>query len=260
VSQYVVMFVLGIVYLVADGVTRAVGGPRSAPFIAIGACGLGATFYFLRRGRHAARVRARATPSEHGVPDERYRVRCVGWEVARASFDRLGPVEDRPFEPRVFFGFFAVNPAKRVMMAWMVLLAVLMSSGLAWVMLTGGSNAFIGTSLFPMSAIVGAAIVAVCLPTYVRVVPGRVDVLHYTAMSRRARRAVSHDLRRARVLVDLNSRTIKIEPPPDDTRGPAVTRLWFGWVPRGEELAHAVLEAAISSAPAAELPEDELVG
>jgi len=259
-ANLVGLFMFAAVFFGTRWINDIFGGPSWTPFAAIGACAIVVAVHFASRARRNARIRALAAPSEHGVPDDRYRVQCVGWEVPRADFDRLGPVQDRAFEPRLFPGFFAVAPGKRTKKAWTFLMVVFMLAGIALLIVNRASGSMMGIFQFPVAAILAAGVVAVCLPTYIRVVPGRVDVLHYTVFTRRARRSVSHTVRTARVLADLNSKTVIIHAPPDAPWEPATMTFWFGWMPRGTEFAHAVLEAAISSAPTPPLPEDELVG
>lgn len=47
-------------------------------------------------------------------------------------------------------------------------------------------------------------------PTYIRVVPGRLDIIRYRALSKRVADAVHIDLRRARILVDVRKGYAKI--------------------------------------------------
>ncbi len=247
-------------FLVTRAVNGALAGPSWVPFAFVGVGALAAVAYFVRRSFLDARIRAGATPSGAGQTDPRYRVRCAGWEVPRARLDALGPINGHPFEPRVFAGFFALAPGKRTVRAWVLLTLLFMVVSVVYLVRSPGAGSFVGMVQFPFAAILAGGVVAICLPTYIRVVPGRIDVLQYTALTRRAVRTRSHDLRSARVLVDLNVRTITVHAAPDRPWEAATVRFWFGWMPRGFEFAHAVLEGAVCTAPSPPVPERELLG
>ena len=94
-----------------------------------------------------------------------------------------------------------------------------------------------------------------CLrPIYFRVVPGRLDVLHYSAFRHRPLRTLFHDLKSAPVLVDLRRSLIFIG------EGRKIAEYSFLLVPAGARLAYQVLVAAISTYKPGPLPEDDMVG
>lgn len=259
-SFYVISFALYAAYFITRGAASLLGGPPWLAYAAMGTTGVGAVTWSLARARTQVRLRSAAKQSSADQTDERFRVRCVGWKPLRERLDRLGAVQDRSFEPRIFPGFFAVSPSKGLMWAWGVLLFVFIIAGVAAVSVRPGLGDMISGYQMPFAAFLASAILFLAHPTYLRVAPGRIEVLHYTAFTRRARRCEVHDLRTARVLVELNTRQVIIESPCTIASLDGVTCFWFGWMPRSDEFAHAVLEAAISTAPTPPLPEDELVG
>ncbi len=259
-SFYVTLFVIYTAYFITRGISSLLGGPPWLAHATMGATGVAVVTWSLARARTQIRLRAAAKRSGADQTDERFRVRCVGWKPRRERLDRLGAVQDRPFEPRIFPGFFAVSPSKGLMWAWGSLLSVFIVAAVAVVAVRPGLGDMISGYQMPFAAFLASAILFLACPTYFRIDPGRIEVLHYSAFTRRARRCEAHDLRTARVLVDLNTRQLIIEPPGTVASLDGVTCFWFGWMPRSDDFAHAVLEAAISTAPTPPLPEDELVG
>lgn len=127
----------------------------------------------------------------------------------------------------------------------------------------------------------GAGAVALpefCAPTYVRIVPGRLDVIRFSVFRRRPASVASFDLRRSRVLVDVKRAVVSVEPPDanaaparkvrskrwpyavSEEGGPRRFAVGFVLTPSRRRLLQAACAAALSEAPTPELPADELLG
>ena len=100
----------------------------------------------------------------------------------------------------------------------------------------------------------GGFITAAIWPVYLRVVPGRLDILRYNTLGRTVSEIVKHDLRTSAVLVDLNQRCVFL------AKDGITTEIGFGAVRDPYEFAHAVLTAAVSTHQPAPLPDDALIG
>jgi hypothetical protein len=101
---------------------------------------------------------------------------------------------------------------------------------------------------------VGGLLTGVLWPTYLRLVPGRLDVIRYSLLGRGVVECVKHDLRSSAVLVDLNQHCVFLA-----TDG-ITTEVSYGAVRDPYDFAHAVLLAAVSTHKPAPLPDDALVG
>jgi hypothetical protein len=92
-------------------------------------------------------------------------------------------------------------------------------------------------------------------PAYLRMSPGRVDILEYGLLGSGAPRVRHIDLRGAKVLVMSSMRGIVIEPPD----GPPLV-VQCGTTLRWHELVRALFNAARSKHPTPAMPDDALVG
>jgi len=104
------------------------------------------------------------------------------------------------------------------------------------------------------AATIGGVSTAFVWPTYLRVVPGRLDVLRAGILGRGVRAAERHDLRSSAVLVDLGLRCLFL------AKDGVTTEIAFGALASPREFAHSVLLAAVSTHEPAPLPDDALVG
>jgi len=182
--------------------------------------------------------------------DRPVRLSCVG-SVPEIEAD--GPLVDVPFEPRLFWASLAVPPRRG---AKTLLFCATMVVGLVSWRFAGHVLGWdtIGIAYFWGAYVVGAVCYAWFRPIYYRVVPGRLDVLRFSAIWRRAVSVQSYDLRKTPVLVDLRRHMVFVGPPAkaDDFS--------FALVPGRKRFARAVFMAAVSTYEPGPLPHDELLG
>lgn len=185
--------------------------------------------------------------------DQRFRLRLAAGN--RDAF-ALRTLSDDPFEPRLFNLWFAL-PRRRLLAG--LVLVFFVTSWNACITMTIVSSPGIKSPpalqvLLPLVTIAAVGTLF-AFPTYFRIVPGRLDVMQYFALSRSKPSISKFDLRSSRVLVDLNRDVILIEP----SDGP-VRILRVGSVVDRIGLARAIFEAARSTHPAPPLPDDALLG
>jgi hypothetical protein len=189
-------------------------------------------------------------------PGETRRLACVGLP------DRLlqhGELADRSFEPVISSGTF-VQPFPRRMNVVTVLLMPAMAL-LMHVLLTclpasiaNQPHAYVMGRIYCGVAL-AVLIVGWLWPTYFRIVPGGLDVLRFNNILNRPVEAEHHDLRKARVLVDLRRGVVFI----DHEDGHSV-ELPIRWMRGQERFAYYLFLAAMSSHQPPPLPDDRLLG
>lgn len=191
--------------------------------------------------------------------DPRYRLRVVG-RRRRLELLRQCPIQlGSTFEPEIFRITFAVEPKyhagrKMILLFLMGLLVVVMAEFIWGIMPRGIEYATImGPLCFARFAR------AFIWPTYLRVVPGRLDVLQYRFLGAGPPRVRSYGLRTSRICIHVNNSLAVF--PPDATDGelfPAVSMGWFQKDPIDFE--RTLLTAALTDLPSPPLPDDELIG
>ncbi len=190
--------------------------------------------------------------------DEAYRLRLTA--NPRQAHAVLGtPLSGELFEPRVFPIPLALpTPAWPAFTAYIVLTIL---ASLAWtfirIKVMGGFNRFIGGP-WDFWAVMSLAMIpfAWTWPTYLRISPGRLEVMRYRFLGVGTPAITVIDLRTARVLIDLGAGFIKIG---DDAAARQIVLPNYG--PRWTDIARAVLESARHEGDFVEgLPKDALVG
>lgn len=206
------------------------------------------------------------------------RVRCVG---GQAAVDRMRPIPLEPFEPVIERVLVASRPDRSFLVAWAIGSCLFMIGLLVVAELTGT-----GFRIGPMSLwsfgyfIFGLVLFGGCLfasamyPTYLRIAPGRVDVLRFSFLGRRVRELERFDVGRDRVLVLLRAGAVIVEPlmpsaegETDSTPSTAAEKpdragsrcIIFAGSMNRTELARDILAAAISPHPTPALPDDRLL-
>lgn len=260
-TSYVWSGVFVLIWVLVSAVGSRIGLSKGVSLAISCALGLGAAAAYVV---HLFRT---YRPSKSDPPegldahlDPRARVRCI---VPDAIFMRLrqrGPVLDHPFEPRIFAGFFAVTPTRGTIITFVILMTAGVVGAFIFGLAHPATSVMMPGMQLPIASGIASIVLFLARPTYLRVVPGRIDVLHYTVLTRRAVRTESVDLRAARVTVDFPRKHVIINPVGAIPALDGSTSFWFGWMPRSGEFVHTVLQAAICSAPTPELPPDELVG
>ena len=180
------------------------------------------------------------------------RLCCIGAPEQLAEF---GEWTDAPFQPTFFFGKFVIRG--RGVPSWLfdgiAALAFLAVLGL-------GFHGFVGVSewalvpVFVAAVGLADAVTSLLWPTYLRLVPGRLDVLGYAPMSRKPNFYHGYHLRDAQITVDLRRSLVSIVSPRD--------RLEFGIALMRERryFAYMLFLAAMSTHEPGPVPEDDLVG
>ena len=184
--------------------------------------------------------------AEHSKPDPEVRLNCI---APRESILRLGPMGDLSFPPQVFRLTLGAP-----LSSGDVLLACVLGAVTVIVVHVAGA-AFFWFGLTILLAIGTALALAACLrPSYVRIVPGRLELLRYGFLPSRACQVRGYDLRKARVLVDLRRCVVFIDE--QETR----CDFSFALVVRPHRLAYYVLRAATCASNAPSLPTETFLG
>lgn len=191
------------------------------------------------------------TAGLHERPDPSCRLCVVGLPDDLLAF---GPLDDASFEPAAFRSLAATPPA----MSWIAAppLVVFLVAAYCLPGLLRPSSLF-GAPLMLWavgSGVATAIAVAWFWPRYYRVLPGRLDLMDYRPLARRGRLVRSVHLRSAKLLIDMRFWTVRIE-----TDGSSEEFL-FRFMPDRRRFAHMLLLAAVSTAPAPELPDGDLIG
>lgn len=190
--------------------------------------------------------------------DQRFRLRLTASE--RQAHAVLGPgLSDNLFEPRVFQVPLALpKPAWPAFTAYIVVTVAL---SLLWTFMRIRFVSLLGSVVagpWDYWAVACATMVpfAWMWPTYLRVTPGRLDVMRYRFLGAGVPAVTTFDLRSVRLLIDLGAGAVLIGEEGNEQR---VVLSDYG--PRWTEIARALLEAARYQGPLAEpLPDDALVG
>jgi hypothetical protein len=251
------MFGIGIVWTVLAWVSSAASGLLGISFwwvfVLLTLAGAWGSWVALRR-------RTAGGPAWAGdiarARDESYRLALLAYTPEEVG--RMGEIRNDPFEPVIVPVLFPLRGP-----GWAVVTAWLLAAALVWFGLErfqSGMGVVSAMSIGGLGLWASAGLAALPLaflwPTYLRVSPGRLDVMRYGLLGMGGPRVTTFDLRTARVVIHLDSRRIQVSPV-DGT--PAVINL--GMVsPRRYELARAVLEAARWRGEVTPLPGDALVG
>lgn len=185
------------------------------------------------------------------LPDAAARIGVVGREDQLAALIRSKTISDLAFEPAVFDAAAMLPMTGRQRWTYYGCLGV---GGLILLVITRG-----GRSTPPLLAAACAVSLAAFFtpliwPRTARLVPGRLDMLTCSFLGGRIVECRSYDLRTPVILVDLRAKYVLMASS-DGTQ----TRLRFP-TRNPDAFVAALLSAAISTAPAAPLPEDALVG
>jgi hypothetical protein len=245
--------VYGFTFLVVfAGVHRGVGGIGYGLGIAVGIVLLIALWRWLRL--RPAQADLEAAEALLGPRDREARVACHGDPPHLARVLAKGALEDVLFEPRVFFGMGAFRASGHQRIAqWIAGVCVLVA--LVW--LEGGyGRGEMGNPYFDIIASVAGGVVlgTLAFPTYVRVVPGRLDVMQCGFLGRSILSRRSIDLRKSRVVIDLSTQVIV------HTDGSGTPPIGYAAMWDSAAFANAVLLACMSTHTPPPLPDDALVG
>jgi hypothetical protein len=185
-------------------------------------------------------------------PDDAYRINCVGHP---GDLGDCGPLEDVSFEPHIF-------PA--LLSGWLSGRAIAVSAmvmvGAAAVLYALASAVGLATEYayvpFYFWAGMGIAVYASTWlwPTYVRVVPGRLEVMQFSSMRGRPPALHRYSLRSARILTDMRRWAVIVD------EGKRSVELPILLMRERRRFVHAVLLAATSTHDPAPLPPDSLLG
>ncbi|CAG0995973.1 hypothetical protein PHYC_02564 [Phycisphaerales bacterium] len=176
----------------------------------------------------------------------------------RDQANAVGPLRDDPFEPVVTPVLFALRGKKHATVIVWIAASVLAMLVLWYV--KKNTTVFSDRTLQAWEAWAcfgfAAAPLAFLWPTYLRVSPGRLDVLSFGLLGSGKPAIRTFDLRAHSVLLNLVGRQLRLK----DASGAECLVDLGSWTPRPLELARAVFEAARWKHDVSELPDDELVG
>lgn len=223
----------------------------------------------VRRSLHTARTRAELgpTPSDQSgspkhvgglevrpVADDSRRVWCVGETEELRGVMRHGPIEDASFDP-IAFPIWKVPRRPVAIATWIGVTIAAAVAAYASVQWAYGARAGLLAALFGAPP-VGSVAAAWIFRRYVRLTPGRYELLSFPALGSGRPVIERIDLRGRRVMVDLRRWTILIIERP----GGRPRCVEFTDAESRDALAHAVLRAAASTANVPDLPDDALIG
>lgn len=243
--------VMGILSVAILVIVSVLGSISAIPLTLVGLLGvvLGVRWWVLWRRRQARYASDGSCLDSE--PQENHRVCCVGLPD---ELEPYGPLEDLPFEPAIFHAALAFQPS-----GWAI--------GLVWVFAAiGGMGAWYlvhrvwgvpntgGTFYFWGAYGLGIVALTWLRPIYFRVVPGRLDVLRYSALRTQPLRVDHYNLSTASVLIDLRRWLLFVD------RDDQSAEFSFMLVPGRRRFAHTILRAAISTHQPAPLPDGELLG
>ncbi len=205
---------------------------------------------WIREYRLVTRLAAELPP----YPEELTRLACIGepqiWMGAP-------PFEDVPFEPTIVRGGFGVWPtagwaatATVVIFGCLLFVALMILVRFRFAQLLPG----ITIACITISIVAAQATRAFLWPIYLRLVPGRLDVMHFSAFGRKVKKLERVPLRDAKILVNLIDRYAIIDAA--DKRHELSLLL----MPEFKSFAHTLFLAAISTYTPPPLPDDHLLG
>lgn len=255
VVRYSVLAIMLGIYFVY-GLLRRAGLHLPAPmFLVAVSMGLAGLWGLYVLGRWIVR-KARTKPRFPALADTAARLRCIGPAHAIVKFQELGEPRDLAFEPVIAFASLAVKMNTAAKTVWVLVTVAACALMIALRELGNLPLPRFGYFSVITAVVIGAGAAVFLWPTYLRIVPGRIDILRYRLWSRKPT-VETIDLRQANVLVNLHRSIVYIQTTDH-------TRFWraigLGAVRNGKDVAHAILQAAISTAPTPPLPDDELVG
>jgi hypothetical protein len=180
------------------------------------------------------------------------RIVCRGSRRMLSRLCRHGSLSDAAFEPKVFRMFLPLFEQS-------VDAVVSFVAGVAALIVMGTLSHTFAPRPFPFyiplvlpAAGMGVLATSLLIPTYLRVVPGRADILRYRFLGRAVAAVAKIDLRTGRVEFDLRDGSLYA--------GNGRVGIPVSAIHSTKAAGHAVLLAAASSHTAPPLPDDELVG
>lgn len=245
------------------------GQPLIGIWGSIGVACVGVAAWGFARRRHmtsdgprqrAMTLRVKAAAVLH--TNARDRLRCHGAAEDVGAMLALGPIRDSTFEPAVFY-LPCASSSHRIrnrMRIWMLIGGVALLLALDWLNLMP-QNVFSGRTglvwvtpwlllLVGMPALMSGWL----LPTYVRMVPGRLDIMECGWLGRSIRSVTKLDLRTSAVVICMFDNGVRVG------EGEEAQTVAFGITHRRYEFVRMVLLGALSTAETPALPDDALVG
>ncbi len=178
-------------------------------------------------------------------PNARLNASGLPWELAP-----LALIENVSFEPviveRTLFGSSSSD------LLWGMPIVIALS------IMVKSTASYIGGAIVSVACLLVLLIIWIvqrCRPTYYRIIPGRLDVMHFSPLSNRARVVDRWDLRDARISVRFERQMVELSTP---TRTKTTIRLYGLSEPHS--FVKALLMAAISTSATPTLPDDALLG
>ncbi|MCB9852127.1 MAG: hypothetical protein H6819_03455 [Phycisphaerales bacterium] len=244
-QQTLIRFAIGLLVLVLSLAIVGAFGQRFGNAVGMAIAGVIliaaiATRVYLAH-RDAAMVRRLKAAGVPELPRVGSRLRCVG------EFDVVfpyGPVQDVPFEPRVFRAIIKSSTSLRIggillSLVPVILLVSAIARRKTWMIWIFGAMCI-------------TALVRFLRPMYFRVVPGRMDVLRYSMLRRAPMQVERHDLRTAQVIVDMRSNVVYI------VEGEKVGEYSIRFMPERSAFARALFQGAVSTHAAPAVSDEEL--
>lgn len=230
---------------------RAVTGGIAACFF-IPAAALAFAIPYLIRLLRLPRAPEWVTEAIDHSSDSRFRLRLI---ASSRIAERLRPLGEPPSEPLIFRvtqNFTRVGgwePAPVLVLFCIIALCWLGVNGLP------AANRYYVMPLFAFGwvGVVGAW--SFCWPTYLRIAPGRLDVICYGFLGRGDPETQTYDLSTAGLVVDARQKRVLIE-----TTDGGRDLIRYGSIRDDLGFAKAMLEAARSVGPSPPLPTDALIG
>lgn len=243
----------GFTFLVVfAGLHRGFGGVGYELGIAVGMVLLLAVWRWLQSRPRKADIET--AEKLIGPRDREARIACHGDPRHLARVVARGPLEDALFEPRVFFGMGAFRASGHQRAAqWIAGVCVFVA--LVWLEGGFGRGGMANPYFVGLAAVAGGVVIGtLAFPTYVRVVPGRLDVMQCGFLGRSFLSRRSLDLRKQRVVIDLTTQVIVY------SDGSGTPPIGYAAMWDSAAFVNAVILACISTHTPPPLPDDALVG
>ncbi|MFH1749059.1 MAG: hypothetical protein ABIG44_18665 [Planctomycetota bacterium] len=203
-------------------------------------------FYVWHRNRHYRSILA-------NVPDESFRLRCIG---APEELEKYGELVDVAFEPAIFNVSWTNLAVFRSNVRWFAIF----TGVIAWIVISIVCCLAFG---FSINVVLNAAMVAsliACVATaliwhtYIRITPGQLEIVQYSVFGRKSISSFAINLREVHMLVNLWRGYVHIDSPEP---GGEPFRFSTALIPGSRRLAYMILLGALSTHKPGPLPLEE---
>lgn len=207
----------------------------------------------------AASRRLDRTSAYAALSDPGYRVRVAGTTAALSALHHAEIDLSASFEPAVFRITYAVELPGRARLKTLATTTTGIAIMAVFELIVFQAPMNLGSGSLYMGVIAGRLSRSFLWPTYLRISPGRMDVMLYPFLGQGAPSTRSYDLRTARLELRLGG-VFAVYPANSEVGElfPAVSSKWSGNTPLFFE--RTIIAAALTRAPSPALPNNTLIG